>query len=112
MIQNDLKQTEFSPSLLTLTGRQIQFCRENLPKPEDYYRSQGIALIGGGMWRTALCPFHRDRNPSLRINLVHGGFCCMACGAKGGDVLDFHRKRYEMAFTEAIQALGAWRMRK
>ena len=88
---------------------QSQFCRKKLPNPEVYYRSQGLNLSGGGMWRSTRCPFHHDRNPSLRINMERGGFCCMACGAKGGDVLDFHRKRYGMTFKEAVQALGAWR---
>jgi DNA primase len=101
--RNDTSCSEFS------TFPQLQFCREKLPSAEVYYRLQGLNLIGGGMWRTALCPFHDDRNPSLRINMGRGGFCCMACGAKGGDVLDFHRKRYDMTFPEAVQALGAWR---
>jgi DNA primase len=80
--------------------------------PETYYRSQGLNLAGGGVWRTAPCPFHSDRTPSLRVNMARGGFCCMACGAKGGDVLDFHRKRHKMNFRNAAQALGAWRNTK
>jgi hypothetical protein len=32
-------------------------------------------------WCTAICPFHDDRNPSLRIS--PRGFTCMGCGEKG-----------------------------
>jgi hypothetical protein len=32
----------------------------------------------------------------------------MACGAAGGDVLAFHRRRHGMTFIEAARALGAW----
>jgi len=56
-----------------------------------------------------LCPFHDDHNPSLRVRLDTGGFKCMACGARGGDVLSFHMKRYGLSFKQAAKDLGAWR---
>jgi CHC2 zinc finger len=31
-----------------------------------------------------ICPFHRDRNPSLSIDLVRGLFNCFGCGQQGG----------------------------
>lgn len=37
-----------------------------------------------------------------------GGFECHGCGAKGGNVLDFHCKRYKLSFKVAAKALGAW----
>jgi DNA primase len=73
-----------------------------------YFRDQQIKLIGGGEWRTASCPFHRDDKPSLRVHLISGGFRCHACGAHGGDVLEFHRLRYGLGFIEAARQLGAW----
>lgn len=36
----------------------------------------------------ALCPFHEDTNPSLKINTARNIYHCFACGAKG-NVLDF-----------------------
>lgn len=84
------------------------FRRECLPDPHIYYTAQGLHLTGGGAWRSALCPFHQDSNPSLRVRLETGGFRCMACGAHGGDVLAFHMQRHELPFIDAARALGAW----
>jgi hypothetical protein len=84
------------------------FRRENLPDPLQYFTGQGLLLCGGGAWRSALCPFHQDGKPSLRVRLETGGFRCMACGAHGGDVLAFHMQRHELSFIEASKALGAW----
>ncbi|WP_411555581.1 CHC2 zinc finger domain-containing protein [Nitrosospira sp. Is2] len=84
----------------------FSFDRNRLPSPDEYYKSQGLRLIGGGAWKNALCPFHNDTKPSLRVCLVNGAFKCMACGVSGGDVLDFHRKRYRLSFPEAAKQLG------
>lgn len=83
------------------------FRRERLPQPIEYLRQQKIALIGLGTWRSALCPFHPDNFPSLRVHVESGAFRCMACGARGGDVLAFHRLRTGLSFVEAARDLGA-----
>ena len=85
------------------------FDRNLLPNPSKYYSEQGLKLTGGGGWKQALCPFHKDSGPSLRVHTDTGCFRCMACGAKGGDVLAFHMLRYGMGFKEAAKSLGAWR---
>jgi DNA primase len=84
------------------------FKRNRLPDPSEYYRQQGLKLTGGGEWKSAICPFHNDKNPSLRLRLDSGGFRCMVCGAHGGDVLAFHMQRYKLNFVTAARALGAW----
>ena len=84
------------------------FRRDRLPDPAEYYRQQGLKLLGGGKWKSAVCPFHNDTKPSLRVQLDAGGFCCMACGTHGGDVLAFHMQRHGLLFIEAARALGAW----
>ncbi|ANH11619.1 TPA: CHC2 zinc finger domain-containing protein [Legionella pneumophila] len=84
------------------------FNRERLPSPSKYYKGQGLNLSGGLEWKTALCPFHEDTKPSLRVRLDEGCFCCMACGAKGGDVLAFHRKKYGLGFKDTAIELEAW----
>ena len=89
-------------------GRFFAFKRDRLPNPADYYRAQSLKVIGGGEWKSAVCPFHDDTHPSLRVRLDTGGFRCMACAAHGGDVLAFHIQRYGLAFIEAAKALGAW----
>lgn len=78
--------------------RKTCFRRELLPHPGDYYKSEGLKLLGGGEWKSAICPFHNDTRPSLRVRLDSGGFRCMACGTKGGDILDFHMQRYGLKF--------------
>lgn len=85
-----------------------QFDRGRLPSAPAYFRSVGLKLIGRGAWRSALCPFHDDCSPSLRVRIETGAFRCMACGAHGGDVLAFHQQRSGLTFKRAAQALGAW----
>jgi hypothetical protein len=84
------------------------FDRSRLPDPETYYTAELGALRGRGTWRDALCCFHQDARPSLRVNAQTGSYRCMACGASGGDVLAFQRQRYGLAFPDAAKALGAW----
>ena len=91
-------------------GKRFAFNRSLLPQPLEYYRDTcNMKLIGtGGEWKTALCPFHDDSQPSLRINIKSGGYKCMVCEAKGGDVIAFHMARHGLPFIEACKALGAW----
>lgn len=86
----------------------VYFDRSKLPTPNEYFKAQRIKLTGSGEWRNALCPFHIDTNPSLRIRLETGAFKCMACGAHGGDVLAFHQQLFNLSFKQAAQQLGAW----
>ncbi len=85
-----------------------KFVRKNLPNPINYFNSEKIKLTGNGPWCNALCPFHQDTTPSLRINVKKGAYRCMACGAHGGDVLAFHRHKYGLDFIQACKQLGAW----
>jgi DNA primase len=85
-----------------------RFNRDKLPDPNKYYLEEGLKLIGAGEWRSALCPFHNDKKPSLRVNTVYGGFKCMACSESGKDVISFHMKRYGLSFKDACKALGTW----
>ena len=91
------------------TGKRFAFNRALLPAPIEYYRDQcSMKLIGTTEWKTALCPFHDDKAPSLRINTRSGGYKCMVCETKGGDVIAFHMARHGLPFIEACKALGAW----
>ena len=87
---------------------QRSFDKDALPSPISYYSSQGVNLIGKGLWVSALCPFHDDTVPSLRINTEKGAFKCMACGASGGDIIGFQMLRYGQNFIEACRTLGVW----
>ena len=87
----------------------MSFIREDLPDPWSYYREElPDGIKGGGVWRTACCPWHGGW--SLRINVKTGAFCCKGCGdLAGGDVLSFHMQTRGMEFVEAAKSLGAWR---
>ncbi len=85
----------------------IRFCRDHLPSAAEYWARHLGHLAGGGPWRTALCPLHGDKRPSLRVNVQSGAWRCMSCGAAGGDVLSFHMRRYGLPFVEAASDLGA-----
>lgn len=86
----------------------FSFERDRLPDPLSYFEGAGVRLIGRGQWRSALCCFHDDHNPSLRVNVESGAFRCMACGAKGGDILAFHQTRHGLSFKQAARDLGTW----
>ncbi len=88
--------------------QRFAFNREHLPHASSFYANEGIKLLGRGGWRNALCPFHPDTKPSLRVFFETGAFRCMVCGARGGDVLAFHMLRHGLRFIDAAKALGAW----
>lgn len=87
--------------------------RSALPSAESYYRKQlkKLGKPSADGWTPAHCPFHDDQHESLSVNFQHGGFFCFGCGERGGDIIEFQRKRYGQSFKEACQALGAWRGR-
>ncbi len=60
----------------------------------------GLAVSQGGM---ALCPFHRDTHPSLKLNEDY--FFCFGCGATG-DVIDFTARLFGISQREAVQKLA------
>jgi hypothetical protein len=84
-----------------------EFIRECLPDPASYFESEGLTLAGRGAWRTTRCDFHGGSD-SMRVNVATGGWVCMACGVKGGDVLAHHMQSYGLSFVEAARALGAY----
>lgn len=43
----------------------------------------------------------------MRVNRRSGGYCCMACGEKGGDVLAFHMRLHDLDFLSAARELNA-----
>ncbi|WP_051278947.1 CHC2 zinc finger domain-containing protein [Chitinilyticum aquatile] len=91
-------------------SKTLRFDRSLLPSPAIYYVEQlAMRLHGRGLWRDALCPFHKDSSPSLRVNLETGAFRCMACGVHGGDVLAFEMQRTGCDFPTAAKCLNAWR---
>lgn len=83
------------------------FERDRLPDPVSYFENQGLTLRGPGKWKTTRCNFH-DGSDSMRVNTASGAWVCMACGAKGGDVLAYEMQATGTEFVRAAQELGAW----
>jgi hypothetical protein len=63
----------------------------------------GIQVNAKGL---CLCPFHKDRNPSLKIYSDGKGFFCFTCGA-GGDQIKFVAKYHDINNYEAAKRLAA-----
>lgn len=84
--------------------------------PYDFYlREQGIDHFKGksyGWAEAGLCPFHDDNSAgSFWIHLENGAYKCFSCGAKGGDVVTFIMKKYDLMFSEAlVQLVNEWGM--
>lgn len=87
----------------------MAFDRNLLPDTVSYFEGQGLRLAGPGnsKWKTTACQFHGGSD-SMRINVASGGWCCMSCGEKGGDVLAYHLQLHGLEFVEAAKQLGAW----
>ena len=60
----------------------------------------GIEVNRCGM---ACCPFHDDKNPSMKLNEEY--FYCFGCGATG-DVIDFTARLYNLSPKEAAEKLA------
>ena len=59
----------------------------------------GIEVRRNGM---ACCPFHDDKNPSMKVDTR---FHCFGCGADG-DVIDFTSRLYNLSSKEAAEKLA------
>jgi DNA primase len=89
---------------------------KSLIPAEDFYKREGqkVRYKGNNPWKEAgTCPFHNDRKAgSFRIHSLNGSFRCFSCGAKGGDIIAYTMKKYEIPFIDAIQKLSCdWGVR-
>jgi len=53
----------------------------------------------------AVCPFHGDTHPSLKINDNKGIYKCFACGA-AGDAIKFVQDKINVSFIDAIKDIA------
>ena len=89
------------------------FDRHRLPTPLVYLQERGL-ITGNprGAWVSIRCPVHkegREAHASMRVNIERGGFRCMVCGARGGDILALHQLFAGQDFAQAARELGAMR---
>jgi len=83
---------------------------ESLPAPLRYLTERGLLKRKPkAEWAAIICPAHKggaEKNPSLNVSMIDGHFRCMACGAKGGDIVALHRLITGLGFIAAVRDLG------
>ncbi len=67
--------------------------------------SEYIQVLPDGTGFKAVCPFHNDTNPSMKISPSKKIFKCFSCGA-GGNVIQFVSRYEKIGFTEAVTKLA------
>jgi len=84
--------------------------RDSLPTPLRYLNERGLFKGNHrGQWVAIRCPVHKagaEDHPSMRVSVADGHFRCMACNAKGGDVVALHRLITGVGFLDAVRDLG------
>lgn len=73
---------------------------KELAEFEPVLARYNVSLVGGGPQRTALCIFHEEKKPSLKINLDRKVFHCFGCGASG-NILDFVSRAEKCSVADA-----------
>lgn len=69
---------------------------------KEFMEANGIRVNRHGF---CVCPFHGDKDASLKIYGGGRGWVCYGCH-KGGDVINLARNMYNVGFTEAIRRLN------
>ena len=92
----ECKSCTFKEMIQTFNFKQLS---ENITVKE-YLEHIGIEICNG---EKILCPFHGDRNPSMKVD---SRFHCFACGADG-DVIDFVSRYFEISKTEAAERIAS-----
>ncbi len=82
-------------------GELFRTVKEGVPM-EEAARAMGLTPNPGGM---VCCPFHPDRNPSMKLYDDH--FYCFGCHAHG-DVVDLLCKMTDLRPIEAAKALAEY----
>lgn len=67
--------------------------------------SEYIPILPDGSGSKAVCPFHNDTHPSMKISTTKKIFKCFSCGA-GGNVIQFVQKYEKISFLEAVSKLA------
>ncbi len=67
--------------------------------------SSGIELKKHGKDYLGLCPFHKDKEPSLVISPDKNLWHCLGACAEGGDVIQWVMKRQGVSFRHAVELL-------
>ncbi len=72
---------------------------------EQVIGDYGVALRQDGRNFKALCPFHREKTPSFKVDPDRGTYRCFGCG-EHGDVFSFVEKVDSLDFRGALKFLA------
>lgn len=78
---------------------------EVLTVPIEDVISRYLPLRNRGNHFAALCPFHADTNPSLKVSPEKKMYKCFACGA-GGDSIQFVMEYLKISFKDALEKIA------
>lgn len=78
----------------------------NAVNPNEVFSNELNRLLKDSKWQVVSCPFHEDLEPSMGILLPDGGYNCMGCGTRGGNVIDLIMKLHNMSFPDAIKYIA------
>ncbi len=70
----------------------------------DLVAASGVALARQGGDLAGLCPFHEDREPSLKVTPAKNLWHCFGCGAGGGPI-DWVMRKQGVSFRHAVELL-------
>ena len=70
----------------------------------DLVAASGVVLARQGADLAGLCPFHEDREPSLKVTPAKNLWHCFGCGAGGGPI-DWVMQRKGVSFRHAVELL-------
>jgi DNA primase len=73
--------------------------------PVSLIIGQFIPLNKKGANLEALCPFHSDSHPSLKVNDAKGMYKCFVCG-EGGDAITFVKDFKRVDYVEALKIIA------
>lgn len=90
-------------SHLQLTPQFVQAVRDAVDIVELAAAHTKLQRVGR-KWK-GLCPFHKEKTPSLQIDADQGLYYCFGCG-KGGDAIKFHMELTGDDFPAAMEALA------
>ena len=87
----------------------MSFQRHLLPDALSYFEEQGLKITGPktGKWFTTECRFHGGSD-SMRVHQANGGWICMACDVRGGDLISYEMELTGDDFITVVKRLGAW----
>ena len=81
----------------------LEIVKQSITSKEVLDRYLGLNTYGrDGKY---LCPFHKDKNPSISIHSRTGKWKCFGCGV-GGDGIDFVMKYFNLDQYSALKMLN------